>query len=370
MLARPVLNLEALGWDPGFEALFEPHRARGCEPARVAVEDKHAYRVAAAAGEGLASVAGRLLHQARSEADLPKVGDWVAWEPQGPHKNQGVIHAVLPRRTRLSRKLAGREAGEQVLAANVDLAFVVQGLDRSFNLRRLERFLVMAHEGGSQPVVLLNKADLCPDADQRLAETRRVAGSAPVLLVSAQTGLGLADVRRLIAAGQTVVFIGSSGVGKSSLINQLYGEEIQATLEVREHDAKGRHTTAWRELILLPGGGLVIDTPGMREFHMWVAHEGLEEAFPDIGATAAGCRFRDCTHTSEDRCAVKQAVAEGTLAPDRYRSFLKLHSELRYLAEERLEHTYLARRRRARTGGGRPRPNDDPPWREGLQEEE
>jgi len=340
------MNLDDLGWDAAFAEAFASHQAAGLLAGRVAIEDKHAYRVVTAAGEIAAKVSGRMLHQTRARADLPKVGDWVALAPE-PGGERATIHAVLPRRTAITRQAAGGTHDEQVLAANVDTAFLVQALDISFNLRRLERFLVMVHEGGAQPVVVLNKADLCDAVAQREAEARSMAGAAPVVVTSAQTRRGVSPLKAFLHPGRTVVFIGASGVGKSSLINQLYGEEILATIEVREHDAKGRHTTAWRELVLLPGGALVIDTPGMREFHMWLAGEGLEEAFPDLAELAAACHFRDCTHTSEKRCAVLEALSAGRLDRRRFESFQKLRLELDYLAEERLRHTYQARRRAA-----------------------
>jgi ribosome biogenesis GTPase len=340
------MQLEDLGWDAVFADAFVPHQGADLIPGRVAIEDKHAYRVVTTAGEMGARVSGRLLHQTRVRAALPKVGDWVALAPE-PEDERATIHAVLPRRTAITRKAAGLTREEQVLAANVDTAFLVQALDASFNLRRLERFLVMVHEGGVQPVVVLNKADLCEAVARREAEARAIAGPAPVVVSSAQTRRGVSALTEFLRPARTVVFIGASGVGKSSLINQLYGEEIQATIEVREHDAKGRHTTAWRELIRLPGGALVIDTPGMREFHMWLAGEGLEEAFPDIAALTVNCHFRDCTHTQEKRCAVLAALVTNQLDRSRFDSFQKLRLELDYLAEERRRHTYLSRRRDA-----------------------
>lgn len=340
------MKLEALGWDAAWAEAFAPHQTAGLVPARVAIEDKHAYRVVTTEGEIAAKVTGRLLHLTRNPGALPKVGDWVAVTPEAGAERVA-IHGVLPRRTAITRQAAGTGRAEQVLAANVDLAFLVQALDISFNLRRLERFLVMVREGGVQPVVVLNKADLCDAVARREAEARAVAGPAPVVITSAQSRRGVSPLKEFLQPARTVVFIGASGVGKSSLINQLYGEEIQATIEVREHDAKGRHTTAWRELIQLPGGALVIDTPGMREFHMWLAGEGLEEAFPEIAALAAGCHFRDCTHGNEKGCAVLAAVADGSLGRDRHASFQKLRLELDYLADERRRHTYLARKRDA-----------------------
>lgn len=341
-----MIDLHAFGWDPQWEEAFAPHRAAGWIPGRVALEDKHTFTVITPEGDLPARVAGRLLHGGPRPEGLPKVGDWVALS-QKPGDSRAVIQSVLPRRTSLIRKIPGREAAPQVLASNLDVAFIVQALDDTFRPRRLERFLVMVHEGGAQAVVVLNKADLVDADDDRLQAARRAAGATPVLAVSARTGRGLGELRQFLAPGRTCVFVGTSGVGKSSLINRLYGEKIQATLEVREHDGKGRHSTTWRELIVLPSGGVVIDTPGMREFHMWLVDDGLSQAFPDIADLAVRCHFRACTHTVEKRCAVRAALEDGTLDPGRFASFQKLSRELEYLETERREHTYLLRRRHA-----------------------
>jgi len=338
------MDLASLGWNSTLEESFAEFRQRGWSPARVVIEDKHHFSVVAEAGELTGQVAGKLLHDARSTAALPKVGDWVAIAAL-PNEAKAVIHGVLPRHTRLARKVVGREIEEQVLVANIDTAFIVQALDQSFNPRRLERFLVMALEGGTRPVVVLNKTDLCEDPDARLAEATAVAGATPVVIASARTGRGIKELNEFIRPAETVVFVGSSGVGKSSLINRLYGEEIQATIEVREKDAKGRHATTWREMILLPNGGLVIDTPGLREFHMWVADEGLESAFPEIEEVATRCHFRDCSHLSEKRCAVQEALTSGRILRERFESYLKLKRELDFLSEEKAKHTYLERKR-------------------------
>lgn len=342
----PAVDLRDLGWDEAWERVFAAVAPAHFEPGRVALEGKHSFTVVTGDGETPARVAGRLLHGSRDQRDLPKVGDWVALQRK-PGDSRAAIHHVLPRRTRFARKVPGRENAPQVLAANLDVAFVVQALDLTFNPRRMERFLVMVHEGGARAVVVLNKADLADDLEKRVAEARACAGPVPVVVVSARTRRGLAELRRHVEPGRTCAFVGTSGVGKSSLINRLHGEAIQATLEVREADSKGRHTTTWRELILLPGGGLVIDTPGLREFHLWLAEGGLEEAFPDIAALALGCHYRACSHTRESRCAVQQAIAEGRLGPERFANFTRLAHELAYLAEEQRTHTYLARRRRA-----------------------
>jgi ribosome biogenesis GTPase len=343
------MELSALGWNPHWSGLFEPHQSAGLSPARVVTEDKHFYTVVSEHGPHLGQITGRLLHQKDHPGQLPKVGDWVGIRIPD-HTDRVSIECVLPRRTRIARKIAGREAAAQILATNIDLALIVQALGEPINHRRLERFLVMVHEGGAQPVVVLNKADLCPDPEPILAEVRRIAGTHPVLVVSARTGRALPRLRELLAPGSTAVVLGTSGVGKSSLINRLYGERVQPTLPVREWDSKGRHSTTARELILLPNNSLIIDTPGLREFHLWVADDGLDVAFPDIAALAAGCRFRDCAHQSEAGCAVLRAVQEHSLDPTRLQSYLKLRKELDQVATRRQNHTWAANRRRTRSG--------------------
>lgn len=326
-------ELTKLGWNAERDAQFATHLAKGLVPARVAVEDKHFYRVWTAEAELSAQVTGKFIHEARRDpATLPKVGDWVAVKLV-PNEEKATIHAILPRRTQITRKTSGRDTAAQILATNIETVFLVTATDPSFNLARLERMLVMAHDSGARPVVLLNKIDLCTDLDAKLAEATRVAGDALVLAVCALTGKGVKKLAALIKAGDTVAFIGTSGVGKSSLINQLYGEELMPTVEVRAADAKGRHTTTWREMIFLPKGGVVIDTPGMREFHLWGGAEGARETFPEIEALAAECHFRNCTHTKEKDCAVCAALAAGTLPRERYDSFVKLQLEISYLRE-------------------------------------
>jgi ribosome biogenesis GTPase / thiamine phosphate phosphatase len=327
------MELTKLGWNADLDRQFAPYLAKGMVPARVAVEDKHFFRVWTADAELLAQISGKCFHEARrSNSKLPKVGDWVAVKLV-PNEEKAVIQAILPRRTQLSRKMIGRGATEQILATNIDTAFMVTAADGSFDAVCLEKMLIVAHESGARPVAVLNKIDLCEDLDAKLAAATCVAGGALVLAVCALTGRGVKKLSELIKPGDTAVFIGTSGVGKSSLINRLYGEDIQATLEVRESDAKGRHTTSWREMIFLPQGGVVIDTPGMREFHIWIATEGSKQSFPEVEALSPRCHFRDCTHTKENKCAVREAVANGRLSRERYESFLKLQLEISYLRE-------------------------------------
>jgi ribosome biogenesis GTPase len=331
------MDLTTLGWNAELNQQFAPYQAKGLIPARVAVEDKHFFRVWTAEAELLAQVTGHCFHEARGDnAKLPKVGDWVAVKLVAKEE-KAMIQAILPRRTRLCRKMAGRGSYEHILATNIDTAFMVAAADASFDAERLEQMLVMVHESGARPVVLLNKIDLCEELAARLADATRVAGDALVLAVCALTGRGVKKLAQLIKPGETAVFIGTSGVGKSSLINRLYGEDLQDTVEVREHDAKGRHTTSWREMIFLPKGGVVIDTPGMREFHLWIASEGSKQRFPEVEALAGRCRFRDCSHTKENECAVREALAAGTLPRERYDSFIKVQLEIRHVrgAEKR-----------------------------------
>jgi ribosome biogenesis GTPase / thiamine phosphate phosphatase len=346
-MADSELTLETLGWDPALERDFAPFRQNGLEPGRVAVEDKHYYVVITPQGDLTGQVTGKLLHQAHGPSDLPKVGDWVVLS-RVPGETKAVIHHVLERRTWLSRKVTGREIEEQVLVTNIDTAFAVQALDNSFNPALVQRHMVMICESGAEPVIVLNKADLCDSIPEKVDHIRKAAGDAPIIVASGKTGAGVEALAAHIRLGKTAVFIGSSGVGKSTLINDLCGEVIQATAEVRERDAKGRHTTTWRELIVLPQGGLVIDTPGMREFHMWLANEGMREAFADLDLLATQCHFRDCTHTVESRCAVLQALAGGQVPRDRYERFVKLQKELVYLQEAHTKHGWMQRRKQTR----------------------
>lgn len=340
----PGHPLAPLGWRPELESHFAPFLAAGLEPARVAVQDKHHYLVCTAQAELLAQITGKLIHTAAHDGELPKVGDWVAVSVLSGEA-KAVIHHVLPRFTKLARKVPGRRIEEQVLATNMDVVFVVQALDVSFDPRKLERYLVLAHESGAQPVVVLNKTDLCPAVARRIEEARKIAGNAPLAAVSAKTGHHLKELEHWIHAGETAVFIGTSGVGKSSLINRLYGEEIQHTIEVRASDAKGRHTTSRRELIVLPGGGLLIDTPGLRECQLWTEGQGLEDAFLDLEELALQCHFTGCSHAKEARCAVLAAVADGRVSAARHQSFLKLRGERAQLATARVQSAQIQRKR-------------------------
>jgi len=324
--------LTELGWHAGLDAAFAPFAAAGLEPARVAVAYGATFRVYTNDSDELADLAGRLRHDAAGRRDLPAVGDWVAVKRTTIEGGRATIQGILPRKSLFSRKAAGDETTEQILAANVDTAFLVTGLDRDFNLRRIERYLVMAWESGASPVVVLNKADLEDDLDLRRDEVQAIALGVPVHVISARDRTGLEQLDHYLLPGQTIAVLGSSGVGKSTLINRFLGEDRLRTRAVREDDQRGRHTTTHRELVRLAGGALLIDTPGMRELQLWSADSGVAETFEDIAALAGDCHFADCAHEHEPRCAVKQAVADGRLDAARLESFLKLQKELSHLA--------------------------------------
>ena len=327
-------DLTALGWDETRAEQFEPHARAGLLPGRVAVQHRGAYDVLTELGELRCDVAGRLYDESASPADLPAVGDWVAVAAR-PGEHSGTVQAVLPRRTKFSRKTAWQAAEEQVLASNVDVVLIVTSLNEDLNLRRLERYLTLAWESGARPVFVLTKSDLAEDVEEAAREVESIAFGVPVVPLSSVTGAGLDALSAHLGPGVTAALLGSSGVGKSTLVNTLAGEELLATREIRD-DGRGRHTTTRRELIQLPDGSLVIDTPGMREIQLWVADEGLEEAFEDVTELFAHCRFSDCSHDSEPGCAVKEALAEGTLSAERWESYLKLQREIAHL-ERRLD---------------------------------
>jgi ribosome biogenesis GTPase len=347
------LTLQDLGWTPRFAQAFEDYRAEGVSAARVCLEHTHIYRVIAPEGESLARVSGRLRHEATARADFPAVGDWVVVEaaPGGGDARDVVrIRAVLPRATHFSRRAAGSPTEEQVVAANIDVVFLVSGLDHDFNPRRIERYLVTAWESGAAPVIVLNKADLVDDPAACVADIAGLAAGVPVHAVSAKRPASMAALRDHLGAGRTAALLGSSGVGKSSIANALIGEELMRTREVRESDSRGRHTTAGRQLVLLPGGGILIDTPGMREIQLWETGEAVAGAFADVESIGEGCRFRDCRHSSEPGCAVVAAVGSGLLPEARLESYRKLQGEQAFLATQQDERARLELKRQGKIG--------------------
>ncbi len=318
--------LTSYGWSETLRNDFAIHAAQGLVPGRIIVQQRGGYRLITELGEIDARATGPLM-KAATDISRPAAGDWVAVEAR-PGETTALVHAVLPRSTAFIRKASGPRAGAQVVAANVDVAFLVASLNANLNPRRLERYLATTHESGARPVIVLTKADLTEFLDEDVAEIEAIASGAPVLAISAKTGKGLETLDTWLRPGQTAVLLGSSGAGKSTLLNVLAGEERMATREVRAADDRGRHTTTHRELVLLPSGALILDTPGMRELGLWDADEGVSATFADIEELATQCRFRDCSHGEEPGCAIQAAIDAGELDPGRLYSFEKLQAEL------------------------------------------
>ena len=321
------MTLSKLGWNSVHQKAWNQLDRGPHLPARVIEVQKNTWRVASEDGEFLARLSGRLWHRLVNSQDWPTVGDWVEAEAAGMI---GVIVAVLPRRSKLSRKVAGRRTQEQIVAANIDTVFVVTALDGDFSPRRLERYLTVIWEGGAQPVIILNKADLCADVEGLQMEVEVASPGVSVYAISARDAVGLDQLQPHLRGGSTIALVGSSGVGKSTLTNQLCGFDRQPVRAIAD-DGRGRHTTTSRSLIVLPSGALLIDTPGMRELQLWATEEGLNSTFEDIDQLATHCRFRDCRHIDEPDCAVLGALSDGTMPQDRYDSFLKLRKELAFL---------------------------------------
>ena len=340
------LGVGDYGWSDALQADFQPYADQGLVPARVIVQQRNHYRLAADVGEIEGRISGLFRHEA-AEGGYPVTGDWVAVELKG---GAAVIAHVLPRVTAFTRMAAGARQDMQVVAANVDTALICASLNADLNPRRLERYLATAYQSGAEPVLLLTKADACEDREPLIAQVKAIAVGAPVLAVSARTGEGLAALSALLAPGRTAVLLGSSGVGKSTLVNALAGAELMATKAIREDDARGRHTTTHRELIRLPSGALILDTPGMRELALWDAQAGVAAAFAETTAEvellAEGCRFRDCAHDREPGCAVREALADGRLDPERWASFQKLQRELAHAVRKEDPLAAVAERKR------------------------
>ncbi|MEW6534571.1 MAG: ribosome small subunit-dependent GTPase A [Candidatus Auribacterota bacterium] len=345
-----MIELTRYGWCGFFEESFSEFAGKDVYPARVLAEYEKIYHVITGWGEFSARVSGSMRHQAKSHSDYPTVGDWVVVSsPSGV--DQVMIKALLPRRTKFSRHIVESGSDEQVVGANIDTVFIVQGLDGDFNLRRLERYLVMSKQSGAESVVILNKTDLCDDIEMCVASAQRVAVQVPVHAICSITLRGYEQFDAYIAPGRTIALIGSSGVGKSTILNNLLGEEVQQVAEVRESDSRGRHTTTNKELFLLEKGGLMLDTPGMRELHLWDAEHGFHEEFTDIEEIALLCRFRGCRHDSEPGCAVKDAVENGMITVERVYSY-------RHLLDEKSDVQARARRKPDRNRGRQYRRRD------------
>ena len=351
-----MYSLEDLGWGPFFDQQTQQFQNDGLSPMRVAEERRGAYVLWSADGTFEAVIPGRMLHEAEGRNDLPAVGDWLLAR-RLPGEPRAVVEHLLRRRSALSRKVAGGRTDEQIMAANVDLAYVVASLNLELNLQRLERYLAVTWDSGATPVLVLNKADLCDDRDAILRSVEAVAPGVEVFLTSAATGTGIDALRPTLAPGRTAVFIGSSGVGKSSMINRLLGREVQDVSGIRSDD-KGRHTTTVRQMLVVPDGAVIIDTPGLRELQLWDAGGGVGQAFADIEDLAEGCGFRDCSHSSEPDCAVQGAIDGGALDRRRLESYRKLQREQTFIAgkkddrlraEEQKKWKQIAKANRARS---------------------
>jgi len=316
--------LERLGWDSYFQEQFKPYMEEGYYVARVCLKEKSVYKLFSEKGEIEAKIAGKIHYQS-AETGFPSIGDWVFYKMEG---RDAVIHGILNRKSKFSRKRAGKLVKEQVIAANIDVIFLVSSLNAEFNLRRVERYLTMIHEGGAQPVLILSKADLCPDAESIVSNLKTVSKDTPIHLTSSVSGEGVDEIRNYLKDGITISLLGSSGVGKSTLINLLSGNELRKTGSIREKDSRGRHTTTNREIILLPGGGVIIDNPGMREMQLWDVDKGVEETFDDIKELETQCYFSNCRHDTEDGCAIKEAIKEGVISSERVEHYYTLQKEM------------------------------------------
>lgn len=327
------MNLKELGWCDFFEDQLMPDE-KHLVPARVVRQDLSGYLLYSERGALTGSLPGKFRHDITSKAELPTVGDWVLVNLLEAEPDKAVIRKLMQRQSQFSRKEAGEQLDEQIVAANIDTAFIVCGLDDNFNVQRIERYLLLAWESRATPHILLNKADICNDLDEKVDAVKQVAAGVDVSAISGLTGQGIDVVRDRIGIGQTAVLLGSSGVGKSTIINTLLGFERFQTNSVREGDSKGRHTTSFREMAQIPGAGLIIDTPGMREIQVWGDESSLSQTFDDLGELANLCKFRDCSHTNEPDCAVKAAIESGDLDETRLSSYKKLQRELKHLAEQ------------------------------------
>jgi ribosome biogenesis GTPase len=356
--------LEAYGWGEALQQQFSTYADHNLSPARVLVQHRGLYRIIAEGGELNASPSGKLAYEAPT-GSLPVTGDWVAIAAR-PQEGSATIHHVLDRKSAFAR--LGPTGAAQVIAANLDVAFLVASLNADLNARRLERYLAVARESGAEPVILLTKADVAEDIDEQHARVEAIASGAPIHILSALTGAGLDALAPYLTAGRTAALLGSSGVGKSTLANALLGSEHMATREITDDRARGRHTTTHRELILLPGGGLLLDSPGMRELSVWGADEGVSASFEDVEALIEQCRFHDCRHKNEPGCAVRGAIEAGELDEARFQGYQKLQRELAFegrkedplaRAEMRKIHTQRVKNYRARQKARSARYEDD-----------
>ncbi len=346
-------SLQEFGWTDRLEGLYEASidelpltadERSALFAARVSRQDRHRYQLLSGTGPRAGEVSARFVTDHSDDpAQFPAVGDWVIVSPR-PASELVTIHRVLPRASSFSRKVAGATTREQVVAANIDTVFLVSGLDNDFNLRRIERYVTLAWNSGATPVVVLNKADLVSDIPEKIAAVSKVAIGIDVIAVSTMTDSGTEPLSPYLVPGKTVALLGSSGVGKSSIVNHILGKNSLQTTAVREDDSRGRHTTTFRELFITPGGTLLVDTPGMRELQLWAEEEDVQQTFAEIEELATQCRFADCAHESEPGCAIQQAIEDGRIDPARFASYLKLMREVAFLDRRKAESTFAQRK--------------------------
>lgn len=345
-----MIDLKHYGFDSFFKKEFENFQRSGFEPGRISAENKQRYNIITEYGEIPGEITGRFLYNSDNLSSFPKTGDWAA-VTYFQEENKCIIHNLLKRRSHFFRGQAGKETGVQVIAANIDFLFIVQSFNSDFSINRIERYIVMAEEGNCKPVIVINKNDLANNPENYLKEIRKRLRNIPLFSISCETGKGFNELKNFVSPGQTYALAGSSGVGKSSIINLLMNDNKLKTANIRSGDGKGKHTTTRRELLLLPGGGIVIDTPGMREFSLWESDMSASDIFSDINEIAAGCRYKDCSHIHEADCAVKIAVEQGIITKEQIENFIKLKKESEYLDSLIDKNIYLERKKKEKRLG-------------------